>query len=317
MRINRSELAVPGSRQELFEKASNSASDIIFLDLEDSVSLDDKKKARKNVIEAINDIDWKKKTISVRVNSYDTKFIEEDIKNLLKFTSNRLDLLMFPKVNNSAEVMKLDKLVSEYEISYKRKKKIGFEIIIETTLGLINVESIAQASKRNEAIHFGAGDFAASIGAKVTSIGGVNDDYGVLQNKKGNIRNYFINDMWHYALFKILVTAHAFGLRAIDCPYGDFSDTKGFMSLAQSSYTMGFDGKMVIHPNQIDLANSIYSPTEEEVEEAQEILLQMKEAEKKGKGAVAFKGKLLDIVSIKQATNIVNMANKIKMEKIK
>ena len=127
MRINRSELAVPGARQELFEKASNSASDIIFLDLEDSVSLDDKKKARKNVIEAINDIDWKQKTISVRVNAQDTTFIEEDVKDLLKLTSDRLDLLMFPKVNNSAEVMKLDKLVSEYETSYKRKKKIGFE----------------------------------------------------------------------------------------------------------------------------------------------------------------------------------------------
>ena len=317
MRINRSELAVPGSRRELFEKASNSASDIIFLDLEDSVSLDDKNKARKNVIEAINDIDWKNKTISVRVNSYDTKFIEDDIKELLKFTSGKLDLIMFPKVNNASEVIKLDKLISEHEVRYKRKKRIGFELIVETTLGLINIESIAQASKRNEAIHFGAGDFAASIGAKITSIGGVNDNYGVLQNKKGKIRNFFINDMWHYALFKILVTAHAFGLRAIDCPYGDFSDTSGFEALAKSSYTMGFDGKMVIHPDQIDLANSIYSPTDEEVLEAQEILVQMKEAEKKGKGAVAFKGKLLDIVSIKQATNIVKIAKKIKMEKIK
>ena len=127
MRINRSELAVPGARQELFEKDSNSASDIIFLDLEDSVSLNNKKKARKNVIEAINDIDWKNKTLSVRINSYDTKFMEEDIKNLLKFTSDRLDLLMFPKVNNPAEVVKLEKLVSEYEISYKRKKKIGLK----------------------------------------------------------------------------------------------------------------------------------------------------------------------------------------------
>ena len=317
MRINRSELAVPGSRKEFFEKAANGASDIIFLDLEDSVPLDEKEKARRNVIEAINDIDWKNKTISVRLNSFDTKFIEDDIKEVLKFTSDKLDLLMLPKVNNADEIIKLEKLISKYETRYKRKKKIGFELIIETALGLINVESIAQASKRNESIHFGAGDFAASIGAKITSIGGVSDNYGVLQNKKGNIRNYFINDMWHFAMFKILVAAHAFGLRAIDCPYGDFSDIDGFESLAKSSYTMGFDGKMVIHPNQVNLANSIYSPTDAEVTDAQEILMQMKEAEKKGKGAIAFKGKLLDIVSIKQATNIVDIANKIKMEKKK
>ena len=317
MRLNRSELAVPGSRKEFFEKAAKSDCDIIFLDLEDSVPLEEKDKTKKNIIEAINDIDWRNKTISVRVNSHDTNFIEDDIKEVLKFTSDRLDLLMFPKVNNATEVIKLDKLITEYENKKKKKKKIGFELIIETALGLVNIESIAQASKRNESIHFGAGDFAASIGAKTNSIGGVNDNYGVLQNKKEETRNYFINDMWHYALFKILVTAHAFGLRAIDCPYGDFSDTKGFDSLAKSSYTMGFDGKMVIHPNQINLANSIYSPTDEEVIESQEILDQMKEAEKKGKGAIAFKGKLLDIVSIKQASNIVEIAKKIKVEKNK
>ena len=117
--------------------------------------------------------------------------------------------------------------------------------------------------------------------------------------------------MWHFALFKILLTAHSFGMRAVDCPYGDFSDSQGFEALAKSSYTMGFDGKMVIHPKQIDIANKVYSPTDKEIIEAKEILAQMKLANKKGKGAVAFKGKLLDIVSIKQANNIVDMEKKI------
>ena len=288
MRLNRSELAVPGSRVDFFEKAAVGESDIIFLDLEDSVAIDEKKIARKNVIEAVN-----------------------DIKENLKFTSSKLDMIMLPKVNTAKDILKIDKLVSKYEKKYKRSKRLGFEIIIETGLGLINIESVALASKRNEALHFGAADFAASIGARVTDIGGVNEKYGVLEKNKNNKRSFFINDMWHFALFKILLTAHSFGMRAVDCPYGDFSDSQGFEALAKSSYTMGFDGKMVIHPKQIDIANKVYSPTDKEIIEAKEILAQMKLAEKKGKGAVAFKGKLLDIVSIKQANNIVDMEKKI------
>ncbi len=309
LRLNRSQLAVPGTRTEFFQKAAQSDADIIFLDLEDSVSFSEKLKARNNIIQAINDINWKNKTLSVRVNSFDSSFIEEDINQILRKTSSRLDLLLFPKINSANEVIKLEKLISNYEKIYKRDKQLGFELIIETSLGLINIKEIALASSRNEALHFGAADFAASIGAKTTNIGGVNKNYGVLDNTK---KNFFINDMWHYVLFKIVLIAHAYGLRAIDCPYGDFSDDIGFKSMAKSSYTMGFDGKMVIHPSQIKLANEIYSPTSEEIREAKEIILQMRKAEKKGKGAIAFKGKLLDIVSIKQANRILEIKEMIK-----
>ena len=314
VRLNRSELAVPGSRVDFFEKAARSEADIIFLDLEDSVSINKKLSARKNVIEAVNEIDWRKKTLSIRVNSYDTEFIKEDIKEIMKNASSRLDLLMFPKVNSDQEVFKLDELITAYEKKFKRKKAIGFEIIIETTLGLINVNKIALASKRNESLHFGSADFAASLGAKNASIGGINRNYGVLDNSDKK-RSFFLNDMWHSALFTIVLTAHAYGLRAVDCPFGDFSDKLGFNYAAKSSYTMGFDGKMVIHPSQITLSNKIFSPTEKEILEANQILAQMKSAEKKGKGAIAFNGKLLDIVSIKQAQNIVLLAGMIKNSK--
>ena len=310
VRLNRSELAVPGTRVDFFEKAAKSKADIIFLDLEDSVSINEKLVARSNVIEAINDINWQEKTLSIRVNSYNTEFMNEDIKAIMKNTSSRLDLLMFPKVNSSKEVRHFNKLITNYEKKFNRKKKIGFEIIIETTLGLININEIALASKRNESLHFGAADFAASIGAKTTNIGGVNRNYGVL-DIKGRKRSFFLNDIWHFALFKIVLTAHAYGLRAVDCPFGDFSDEEGFNSSAKSSYTMGFDGKMVIHPSQINLSNKIFSPTNKEILEAKEILMQMRLAKKKGKGAIAFNGKLLDIVSIKQATNIVKIDNMI------
>ena len=144
------------------------------------------------------------------MNSHDTEFINDDIEEIMRNTSSRLDLLMFPKVSGNKEVIKFDELVTSYENKFKRTKKIGFEIIIETTLGLININQIAVASKRNESLHFGSADFAASLGAKTTSIGGINDNYGVLDNGK-NKRNFFLNDMWHSALFKIVLTAHAYG----------------------------------------------------------------------------------------------------------
>ena len=306
IRLNRSELAVPGIRKDFFEKAAKCKSDIVFLDLEDSVSVGDKIKARKNVIRAINDIDWKNKILSVRVNSFETSFLEKDIEDIIKNTSDNLDLLMIPKVNSSNDIKKIDQLITEYEFKYKKKNQLGLELIIETALGLINIEKIALSSKRIESLHFGAADFSASI-----------ENYRIIESKNKINRNFFINDMWHYPLSRIVITAHAFGLRAVDCPYGDFNDELGFETMAKSSYTMGFDGKMVIHPNQIETANKIYSPTEEEVNQSKKILLQMEKAEKQGKGAIAFNGKLLDIVSIKQANNIVELADKIKKEKKK
>ena len=317
IRLNRSELAVPGIRKDFFEKAAKCKSDIVFLDLEDSVSVGDKIKARQNIIQAINEIDWKNKILSVRVNSFETSFLEKDIEDIIKNTSDNLDLLMIPKVNSSNDIKKIDQLITEYELKYKKKNQLGLELIIETALGLINIEKIALSSKRIESLHFGAADFSASIGAKTTNIGGVNENYRIIESKNKINRNFFINDMWHYPLSRIVITAHAFGLRAVDCPYGDFNDELGFETMAKSSYTMGFDGKMVIHPNQIETANKIYSPTEEEVNESKKILLQMEKAENQGKGAIAFNGKLLDIVSIKQANNIVELANKIKKEKKK
>ena len=197
-----------------------------------------------------------------------------------------------------------------------KKKKIGLELIIETAIGLVNIESIAKASKRNQTLHFGAADMAASMGAKTLNIGEVNKHYGSLENKKDSNANrmFFLNDMWHYALFKILITARAFGLKAIDCPFGDFNDDKGFLALAKKSYTMGFDGKMVIHPNQIPLANRIYAPSKKEINEAKQILEAMEQAKSLGKGAIAFKGKLLDIVSIKQAKNVVYISEQLALK---
>ena len=319
-KLNRSELAVPATRKEFFEKAAKSNCDIVFLDLEDSVSYNEKDKARKFAVEAINDIEWGNKVISVRVNGFNTGFIKDDIEFIVSNASKKLDLLMIPKIEKAEDIQEVNELVSRFE-DKEADNKIGFELIIETALGLINVEKLATACERNESLHFGSADLAASIGAKVTNIGGMNSNYGVLEEsrerKNTSSRNFYLNDMWHYAIFKILLTAKAFDLRAIDCPYGNFKDSEGFIASAKKSYSLGFDGKMVIHPDQIDPANKIYSPTLQEIDEAKNILDEMEKANENGKGAIAINGKLLDIVSIKQAKNILDTANKVSEKDIK
>src|SRR5277367_4143793 len=164
-RLNRSELAVPGSSPQLFEKAARSAADIIFLDLEDAVAPDDKPKARKNIIEALNDIDWGTKILSVRINGLDTHYMYRDVIDVVEQAGKRLDLIMIPKVGTAADVYAVDMMVTQIEAAMGFKTRIGFELIIETALGMQNIEAIAGASKRNESLHFGVADYAASTKA--------------------------------------------------------------------------------------------------------------------------------------------------------
>nr|MBX2882554.1 CoA ester lyase [Granulosicoccus sp.] len=178
-RLNRSELAVPGSQPELFEKAAASAADVVFLDLEDAVAPDEKTQARANIIEAIQDIDWGTKTLSVRINGLDTHYMYRDVVDVMEQTGDRLDLIMIPKVGTASDVYAVDMLVTQLEMACLKKKRLGFELIIETALGMQNVNDIAAASKRNESLHFGVADYAASVRARTTTIGGVNPDYSV------------------------------------------------------------------------------------------------------------------------------------------
>ena len=218
-RLNRSELAVPGSQPQLFEKAAKSAADVIFLDLEDAVAPDDKPQARKNVIQALRDIDWGNKVMSVRINGLDTHFMYRDVVDVIEQGGERLDLIMIPKVGTASDVYAVDMLVTQCEAATKRKKHIGFEMIIETALGMQNVHEIAAASKRNESLHFGVADYAASTKARTTNIGGANPSYAVLTDKdEHGDRATHWGDMWHYAVARMVVAARANGLRPIDGP---------------------------------------------------------------------------------------------------
>jgi len=311
-RVNRSELAVPGSSPHMFEKAARSAADVVFLDLEDAVAPDMKEEARRNVIEAINDIDWGDKTLSVRINGLDTPYMYRDVVDLLERCSERLDLIMIPKVGTAADVYTVDCLVTQIETAKGRKKRVGFELIIETALGMQNVHEIAAASPRNESLHFGVADYAASVRARTVKIGGVHPDYGVLTDPDAQgERAFFWADPWHYAIARMVVAARANGLRPVDGPFGDIRDPDGYRAAAKRAAVLGCEGKWAIHPSQIALANEVFSPSPQEVERARRILEAMEQAKREGKGAVSLDGRLIDIASIRQAQALVAKAEQI------
>lgn len=311
-RLNRSELAVPGSQPKMFQKAADSDVDVIFLDLEDAVAPDEKEQARKNIIKALNEIDWGTKTMSVRINGLDTHYMYRDVVDVVEQAGERLDLIMIPKVGTAADVYAVDMMVTQIEDAKGYKKRIGFEHIIETALGMQNVSEIAAASKRNESLHFGVADYAASVRARTTIIGGVNPDYSVLTDPaEDGSREVHWGDMWHYAMARMVVAARANGLRPIDGPFGDFRDADGYMAAAKRAAVLGCEGKWAIHPSQVALANEAMGPSDAEVDKAKRILVAMAEAEKAGQGAVSLDGRLIDYASIRQAEVLVEKAKQI------
>lgn len=311
-RLNRSELAVPGSQPGMFEKAAASNADVIFLDLEDAVAPDEKAPARKNIIQALNDIDWGSKTMSIRINGLDTHYMYRDVVDVMEQAGDKLDLIMIPKVGTASDVYAVDMLVTQIEDARGYSKRVGFEHIIETALGMQNITEIASASSRNESLHFGVADYAASTRARTTVIGGVNRDYSVLTDQLDDgTRSVHWGDMWHYALARMVVACRANGLRPVDGPFGDFSDTDGYLAAAQRAAVLGCEGKWAIHPSQIDLANDVMSPSEAEITKAQKIIKAMAEAEAAGKGAVSLDGRLIDYASIRQAEVMVEKGQQI------
>jgi malyl-CoA/(S)-citramalyl-CoA lyase len=311
-RLNRSELAVPGSNMKFLEKATQSPADVIFLDLEDAVAPPDKEQARKNVIAALNELEWGGRTLSVRINGLDTSYMYRDLVDVLEQAGGKLDLIMIPKVGTAADVYAVDMLVSQIEQAKGYRKRIGFELIIETALGMQNIHEIARASSRNESLHFGVADYAASTRARTTGIGGPHPEYHVLTDPdEAGHRQRHWGDMWHYAISRLVVAARANGLRPLDGPFGNFSDADGFRAQAMRAAVLGCEGKWAIHPSQVELANQLLSPSEAEVTQARRILEAMEQAEKEGRGAVALDGRLIDIASIKQAQVMVTKAESI------
>lgn len=305
-RPNRCQLFGPGSRPAIFEKMATSAADVINLDLEDSVAPADKAEARKNIIAATHDVDWGNKYLSVRINGLDTPYWYRDIVDLLEGASERLDQIMIPKVGCASDVYAVDALITAVEAAKGRKKRISLEVIIETAAGIAHVEEIAASSPRLQAMSLGAADFAASMGMQTTGIGGTQENYYMLQ---GDTKYW--SDPWHWAQTAIVAACRTHGVLPVDGPFGDFSDDEGFRAQARRSATLGMVGKWAIHPKQVSLSNEVFTPSEGAVTEAREILAAMDEAQRTGAGAAVYKGRLVDIASVRQAEVIVRQAEMI------
>lgn len=300
-RLQRSELAVPGSNPGMFEKAAASDADYVFLDVEDAVAPDDKERARKNIIAALNSIDWSGKTISVRINGIDTHYMYRDVVDIVEQAGHKLDTILIPKVGVPADVYLVDAMVTQIEIAKGITRRIGLEALIETALGMANVEAIATSRRRLEALHFGVADYAASCRARTVNIGGLNPDYP--------------GDQWHAALSRMVVACRAYGLRAIDGPFGDFNDPEGYIAGAKRAAALGYEGKWAIHPSQIALANEVMSPPDKEVVRAKRILVALKEAAAAGKGAAQLDGRMIDAASARMAENIVSIDKAIRAQR--
>lgn len=298
-RLQRSELAVPGSNPTMIDKAASGPADYVFLDLEDAVAPPEKEQARRNIIQALNDIDWaaKGKTVSVRINGLDTHYMYRDVVDVMEQAGDRLHTILVPKVGVPADLYMVEAMCNQIEQARGLTTRVGLEALIETALGMANVEAIAQFGGRLEALHFGVADFAASMRARTTNIGGLNPHYP--------------GDQWHASISRMVVACRAFGLRAIDGPFGDFSDPEGYKEGARRAAALGCEGKWAIHPSQVALANEVFSPPEAEVTRARRIIEELRKAEAEGRGAAALDGKMIDAASERMAKNVLVLADAI------
>jgi len=298
-RLQRSELAVPGSNPGMIDKAAEGPADFVFLDLEDAVAPPEKEQARRNVIQALNDIDWaaKGKTVSVRINGLDTHYMYRDVVDVMEQAGSRVHTLLVPKVGVTGDLYMVEAMVNQIEQAKGFTTRVGLEALIETALGMANVEAIAQFGGRLEALHFGVADYAASMRARTTNIGGLNPMYP--------------GDQWHASITRMVIACRAYGLRPIDGPFGDFSDPDGYKDGARRAAALGCEGKWAIHPSQVALANEVFSPPEAEIARARRIIEELRKAEAMGKGAASLDGKMIDAASEKMANNVLLLADAI------
>ena len=296
-RIQRSELAVPATSEVFFAKAAAGPADSLFLDLEDAVAPSRRDEARAKAVAALSEIDWGSKTVAVRVNGLTTPWALADILAVAR--QPRLDMLLVPKVETAADVVFVDRLAAMIEAEQPRTRPLGIEVLIETAKGLANVEAIAAASPRLEAMIFGVGDYSVELQSFDTLFGTPNPDYAV---------GGYANDQWHFALARIANACRACGLRPIDGPYADYRDLEGFRAACLRARALGFEGKWAIHPSQAPIANEVFSPRPREIAWAQDINRRMGAAAAEGRGAVGLEGVLIDQAHLKLAEKILRRA---------
>jgi len=274
----------------MVEKAASSAADQVFVDLEDAVAPSQKKAARALVVESLHSLDFGGKVVVVRVNDVTTPFCHGDILELVAHAGAKLDCLMIPKVQDASHVHFVDHLLSGLEDDLGLTRPIGLELQIETPHGAIHLDEIAKASKRTQTIVFGPGDYAVSLGVPQLELGMIDPDYPGHQ--------------WHWVMSEVANYARAVGAQAIDGPYVDFKDRDGYRESARRAKLLGFDGKWCIHPNQIEWANEVFTPSGDQYHYAERLLEAYREATDAGRGAVVFDGKMIDEATRKMAERV-------------
>jgi citrate lyase subunit beta/citryl-CoA lyase len=291
MRLRRSILSVPGSEQRMLAKAAGLVPDVVMLDLEDAVAAQRKDDARTLVVEAIADLEWQAATVAVRINPVGSRWCLDDVTALLEGAGPRLDLLIVPKVEAASQVHFLDHLLAALERRHGRTAPIGLDLQIETVRGVDRCEEVSGAAARVEALVFGPGDYAATIGVPQLSIGAIDARYP--------------GDQWHYVLSRIVVAAKARGLAAIDGPYAAIRDLEGLRAASMRSRLLGCDGKWALHPDQIAVVNEVFSPSRDELTRASSIMEALRGAGDDGRGALALEGEMIDEATRKSAEDLV------------
>jgi len=293
MRAARSLLAVPATKRKMVEKALSSDADAVFLDLEDAVAPDDKARARGDVVRAMQELDWRGRPRLFRANALDTPYFYRDLIEVVEAAGDFLDAVMIPKVNRPADLHAVSVLLTQLELATGLEVgKIRLQAQIESAEGLTNADAIASTADRLEALHFGPGDFAATLRMPLTSIG-VMDEWD----------EAYPGHRFHYAMQRIVVAARAAGVRVLDGPVADYGDEEGLRKSCLLARSLGFDGKWCIHPAQIPVINAAFSPTEKEVEWARKVVAAYEEANAVGSGSVSVDGQMVDAASIRMARN--------------
>lgn len=292
-RMRRCQLAVPGSSNKMMTKAASLGVDHVFLDLEDAVAPGAKVGARGQIVEALNALDWGDSVRCVRINDLDTHYAYEDIITVVEGAGENLDTIMVPKVKSACDVLFVDRLLSQIETKLGLKRRIGIEVLIEEAEAIMRVEEIAGASDRLEALIFGMGDYSASQGIDPRAISG---DTG------------YPGDIWHYARYKMIVAARSFGLDPVDGPFANFRDGDYFRTECVRALQLGAVGKWAIHPSQVAIAQEVFSPTQEEIDNAYKSVAAYKDAQKQGLGAIQVDGQMVDVATVRLVQRIIDRA---------
>jgi malyl-CoA/(S)-citramalyl-CoA lyase len=298
MKTHRSVLSVPGHVQKMHTKAANSAADVIMLDLEDSVPQEAKKAARSQVLDSLQNIDWQKKIVTLRINSLDTPFAYRDLLEIVEGAGEKIQAIVVPKVNHPGDIHFVERMLDGIEQARELSTTIGIEASIETAAGLAEVMAIAGAGRRVQSLVFGIADYSASVGARLVSISGHGENEAAI----------YPGHRWHFALSRMVMAAKANDLLAIDAPYGNFKDSEGLERSAVMASALGCDGKWAIHPNQLEDINKVFSPSQEDIDRAVTVLRAAQEARQQFRGAIAVEGRMIDQATVRLAQRLYDQA---------